>query len=1455
MSQAFVFHHFSVETVQIRVHGIAVATVVAAAWSLLLSSYCDMEDVCYGMVLAGRDNPELQDVMGPTTSTVPMRMMVTRSDATLAFLSSTQETLLKMREHQHGGLEGISELRGEGSRDALKFASLLVVQQEAGKVDDAAVVKFAENGTSMPYDYPLVVTTDFNSVSGQLYLTAQYDETCLSSIQAQRMMRHLGRVVVQLSSVNGLVGQIEMVTPEDKEDISKWNSIPRPRSLCLLHELLAQAVTRAPQRIAVDSCLGDSDLYRKLSYQQLDDYATVLAGHITRLRPSTSFVGICMGKSPLAVVTIIAALKGGRAFIPFDPSVPTARIQAMLKNVGANTLLVTDPTHTNRFPDLDKMTLSDSSPSFTWETQLDGTVQSSVLSLKKSLGSHEESTTAQITPKSTAYVLHTSGTTGRPKGIPVTHSSSATALQCLIPGMGIGPDTRLLQLGSFAFDLSILEILSTLISGGCLCIVSDSERLAGDVAHLVERLQANCLLLTPTVASLVEPGECPHLRTLALLGEPVTKQVLRRWLGVRSDLRVFNGYGPAECGFVCCINTSLSVGDPDNIGRPIGCSVYIVELSDRNRLAAVGALGELVICGHTVADGYIEDGSTTSEAFGLDPPWLEVSDEMPVNFYRTGDLATYRPDGSIQILGRKDLQKKIHGQRLELSAIEDVIIASKFFYSAVVELFGSSTLVAFLQTENSYDKFVGLLPPDHLEKDIIDRLDQFLRANLPSYMIPSAYVPTAHLPTNLAGKTDRRRLRSEAEGRIDQYFHGSLREKTKKPPENEKQVLMRELWAEAIPITLEQIGIDDGFFSLGGSSISVIRLHMATRKRQMHLSVNAVYQSQTLADMAAALDVLDQPINLHGSPQAFASMDNSSKEHLITLASTACRVPRSSVLNVYPCTHMQEALMMFGEKHPGSYYVQNVIPLANNTDLARLKQVLEVVWRRHDTLRTRVFLDESFQSLQAVLDGPPDVPTLDEAVDAYLKRDQAPRYGELLSRCVVLVSAESKSLVLSQHHAIFDAWCLELLLHRISQGYSGDPAYELGNWDFSSFIQHSQQIRKSARAGQYWQETLSDVKLTRLPQVKTPMSKTNQQYSITIQLPSTKHTSLAVLVEATWSILLSRYDKTEDVVFGVIRSGRTAPVDHIDEMMGPTLTSVPLRLFPAGGARVADYLSNVERVTSEASHWEQYGLDKIKNLSENATKACNFQSMVITQHRPVQLGERGHEGLYLGDYQQHGACSDECLTLECQPLPGGEVSVSLSYDVASLTGDDIRWISHYYGRLLSQVASRPDCLIGDLDMLGPETIRQTLLWNDYPINTCARRIEQLFQERLAEWPCRTAVVGVDAIMTYQELDQASSALADKLRAAGICRGDLVPLCLEKSVIMIIAILGLLKAGAAYVPMEVDLPLERMHHIVHEVHARMIVCTSNQVVLCRQCNVPLLALKMDNLDLIYLVSDL
>ncbi|KAL9594215.1 MAG: hypothetical protein Q9219_007158 [cf. Caloplaca sp. 3 TL-2023] len=1402
LAKSFLTYKDVIDVAKLRTCGVSVATIIAAAWALLLSSYCEIEDTCYAIVLSGRDKADLQDIMGPTLSTVPMRIALSRSEETSALLARTQNSLLGMQEYQHYGIENISKLPIEAPANAVKPASLLVLQlmdpqTNTGDGDDTPF-KYIEDESYMFLDYPLAIVSSFASNTNELQLKAQFDERYLDPLQVGRMMRHLSHVIKQLSSSEGLVGQIEIITPEDKAEISGWNPFPRPRSPFLLHELIEQTVFREPERIAVASTLDSSALYRELTYQQLNDYATVLAGHITRNNQSSRFVGICISRSPLAVVSMIAVMKAGRAFVPLDPSFPTARIQTMLDNLKGEYLLVTDLVQSDRFQNLEKVVLDDQAPIFMW-VKKGGEVTQLILHGKAR--SSESDHQAPIPRLSPAYVLHTSGSTGTPKGIIVSHSSSATALESINSSFGVTRGTRTLQYASFAFDAAVLEILGPLVAGGCVCMITESERLTGDLARAVRSLRANHLHITPTLASVLDPIEFPSIQTMVLIGEPPSKQVLRRCLQ-SPDLQVLNGYGPAECGFMSSMNASLSVDDPSNIGRPVGCQLFIETLSNPGTLAAIGAIGELVICGKNVADGYLMHDHATSAAFGEDPPWLEDSDKESTRFYRTGDLARYRSDGSIQSLGRRDLQKKIHGQRLELGEIEDRIIANSKFRGAVVELLGSSTLVAIVQIGESYDSYTGLLSPEAIEEGVIGRLVAALQSSLPSYMIPSVYVPVAALPTSPSGKADRRQLRSEVERVIDEYRHG--RQRSKRAPENEKQALMRQLWAEAIPVEPEKIGIDDGFFSLGGTSIGVIRLIRATKKHHLQLDVAAVYQHSTLSDMAAALQVQHQPVPIDGPPQPFSLMDSQAKEHYLSIASIRCRVPRSAVLDVYPCSPMQGAMMMFSEKNPGSYFVQSVFQITEGTDLQKLTESVRGVRLRYDVLRTRIFLDEDFRSIQAVLQEPFDVPTLDEDVDTYMQSETAPRYGESLFRCAIVGSASSRYLVISQHHAIFDAWSLELLLSGITRLYSGASIDSLGHGGISSFIRHTLQIQESLQAAQYWQETLSGACPTPLPQARKATPVTCHEYQSTIQFRLSRNTSLAVLVEATWGILMGRYNGSEDVCPGVIRSGRTAEVEGIDETMGPTLASIPLRLRPIRDLSVTDYLKTVERSTSEASRWEQYGLSKIRNLNKNAADACHFQSMVITQHRPDKP----------------------------------------PYDPASIPADDIRWITQYFCRLLSNVAANPGCLIKDLDMAGPETIRQTLDWNNYPIAKCTRRIEELFHERAGEWSSLTAVAAVDATLTYQDLDCLSTALAESLRASGLCRGDLVPLCMEKSAIMIIAILGVLKAGAGYVPLEIDHPFERMKHIIQEVHARVILCTPRQEQLCQRLDLPLLALDMD-----------
>ena len=991
------------------------------------------------------------------------------------------------------------------------------------------------------------------------------------------------------------------------------------------------------------------------------------------------------------------------------------------------------------------------------------------------------------------------------------------------------------------FDLSIAEIFTTLISGGCLCMLPDSERLTGELAKSVRELSVNFLHLTPTMASLLEPEDFTSLRTLCLGGEPATRKVLERWTSGKDAPWVLNAYGPAEAGFISCVNVSVVPRHPNNIGRPVGCQFFIADLYNPDRLAAIGAVGELIISGGNIADGYLKNSDITAQVFGLGLKWLADKHEDILRYYRTGDIVKYNHDGSLHYIGRRDLQRKIYGQRLELGEIESQIMACSGFHGAVVELVGSSTLVAFLKTEKTRGVFAEFFPPDKFEPGVLDDLNTYLKSKLPSYMIPSVYVPTPQFPTTSSGKTDRRLLRSSVEHLLHDYRYGRLISKDK--PLTENQNILKQLWAKAIPIAPEHIGVNDGFFSLGGTSIGVIRLLQLIRKSHLKLDVSVVYQCNTLAEMASVLCVGEPSADLDTVPPPFSLIKSLNKEQCTLLASTKCNVPRSSVLNVYPCSYMQEAMMIFSAKNPGSYFFQNVYRIGRAADIPKAVKALNTVWQRHDILRTRIFLDEEFRSIQAVTDEPLYIPTINDDLNTYMERIKPPKYGEALSKCAVLTTQHGTYLVLSQHHAVFDAWSSELLLQDLKREYSGSPSGSSETGRFSRFIQSTLKVQNHPSAAQYWRESLSDIRITQFPQVKKGPFRVNKEYKSTINLSSKPMASPAVLVEAAWGILLGRYTDSDDICFGVVRSGRTASVPGVDTIMGPTLVSIPQRLRPAKTLSLIEFIRQVERLTGKALLWEQYGLQKIRELSESSRLACDFKSMVIVQHQSETTSK---SELDLRPLEQHGAWSDDCLTLECQPQQDGTMFVSISYDDRAISVEEVHWISYNFSQLILELNTGQDRNIEELNMAGPESIRNTLLWNQHRIPITARRVEEIFCERVRNWPTVTAVDAVDGILTYQELDDLSSVLAYDLKSSGLTRGELVPLCLEKSGIMIVAILAVLKAGGTYVPMEIDHPLDRLKYIVRDVGARRVLCTPRQEILCHQFECSSTTIEIDAL---------
>ena len=1435
------------DTTHIKRRGISVATVTAAAWALLLSSYCDTEDVGYATVFSGRDHSSLEDVMGPTIATVPMRIAVRESDDIEGLLATTQNNLLDMQKHQHYGLEDMSRLPVEGLGNVTRMTSILIMQQDIkGALAKNGYEEFLtpiEEESQIFLDYPLVITSSFGSKSGRLELRIQYDDFLLSRLQVQRMLRQLHHIADQLANLDGSIAKIDFATVEDKAEIRTWNPSTLPQSLSLLHELFEKMVSQQPQSPAINSTVVIADHFRQLTYHQLNAYATDLTLELARNGSIHNLmVAVCFNKSPLAVIAMIAVLKAGGAFVPIDASLPTARIQMILNGLDQDTLVITDVCQLDRFPGLELVALDEKTPNIVWKSR-NGGLKHKIL--QQGLSGSQQKLIREVLPDSTAYILHTSGSTGKPKAIVVSHTTSTTALYNLTAKFKFNKATRMLQLASFGFDASVLEIFATLISGGCVCMPPDAARITGELAPAVKEMGVNCLFVTPTVASFLDPDHLPNLKKLILIGESPSRQLLERWMSSKTQVSVFNAYGPAEAGFISCINTSITNDLPTNIGHPVGCHIFVADLSDTSRLAAVGAIGELVVCGHNVSDGYLKEEEATSKVFGVNWPGLVNRGKVPLRYYKTGDLARYCSDGSLQYMGRKDMQRKIHGQRIELGEIESLIRKHTQFFGVTVDLFGSSTIVAFLEIETSPGPFKGLLPLEAIDPKILNKLVVSLKTVLPAYMLPTVYVPVANFPTNSSGKTDRNLLRQSLEPTIAAYRLDS--DKIKRQPKTEQQSLLKQMWAEAIPILPEVIGIDDGFFALGGNSVGVIRLLQIVRKRRMKLDFSAVYKAATLSEMAVSLEIAKNPSTSDSVPTPFSMMGMLDREQCISLASQKCDVPQSAVLDLYPCSYMQEAMMMSSAKALGSYFVQSVFRVPEILDLEKLARSLQSVWLKNDILRTRIFFDDRFRSVQVVLDELFEVPILEEDLEKYLRQGKPCGYGEPLSRCVIIASKQARYLVISQHHAVFDAWSLGLMLDQINKEYSMNSIEPAKTGQYASYIRESLQLQDSSEAAQYWRDVLSRSNATRLPAMKKGAFRSNKEHKTIIEMPLHPKYSLGVLIEAAWSIILGRYADSEDVCFGVIQSGRTASINSIDAIMGPTLVSVPRRLLPTKSLPVTDFLAEVERSTIEAQPWEHYGLGNIRNLNEITHQACKFQTMVIVQHSAKGSNDSSKDVLGLEMLEQHGAWSDDCLTLECQPQHHDKLSVSLSYDDKFISEEDIRWISHHVCRILHEMIAKPDHAIEDLDMVGPEGIRQAHTWNDQLIPESTQRIEKLFHERLDKWSTLTAIDAVDAKLDYQKLDELSSRLAWKLTGHGLSRGDLVPLCVEKSATMIVAILGVLKAGGAYVPLEPDLPVERMQYTVKDLNAQFLICTPGQEQTCNGFGCSLIIVDMKILE--------
>ena len=577
-------------------------------------------------------------------------------------------------------------------------------------------------------------------------ISLNYSDSILSVASAQNVANTLDKVIHDvLSRPDQLVSHLDPFTQRDFDRIQRWN-LPSPDKInACVHELVLQHAKDSPESPAVCSWNGN------LSYGDLEKSSLPLMQHLVSLGVGPEIlVPICFKKSMFAIVSMIAILRAGGAFVPLDPSHPQDRIDGIIKKANAK-LVMASPETEHVFEGLAASILS-VSQQFLKSLSLQGQAADPV--------AH-----AEPRPDNAAFVLFTSGSTGKPKGIIQEHASVCTSSIAHGRALHMSSQSRVLQYAAYTFDVSMMDIFTTLICGGCVCVPSEEDRMSG-IADVMNRMQVNWVLFTPSVASLIAPEDTPHLQTLVLGGEAVTRDNINCWAG---KVQLLNCYGPAECA--ASTVGALNPGDMTaGIGKAFGCGLcWVTDPLDHNRLVPIGAVGELLVEGPTLARGYIDDIEKTRAAFIKNPKWAsKIGSGRPRRIYKTGDLVRQNADGSFEFVGRKDFQLKMRGQRVELGEIEHHLtmypgVALSIVASPQSGPF-SKALVAVIQLRlkqlpvKPSSTTIQLLLKSQLEtaRFCKDEIKTYLKAKLPSYMIPNYWLVVENIPLSASGKTDRK---------------------------------------------------------------------------------------------------------------------------------------------------------------------------------------------------------------------------------------------------------------------------------------------------------------------------------------------------------------------------------------------------------------------------------------------------------------------------------------------------------------------------------------------------------------------------------------------------------------------------------------------------------------------------------------------------------------------------
>ena len=999
-------------------------------------------------------------------------------------------------------------------------------------------------------------------------------------------------------------------TARDLDDLWAWNhTLPPTRDFCM-HDYISERAQSYPDKTAIASWDGD------LTYAEVDKYSTITAGRlISRGVKLHDFVPLCFEKSRWTIVAVLAVMKAGATLVMMDPSLPLARLQNMATQVNATTMLSS------------RQQIEFSKTILPGEPLI---VEADAFATPDTEPTPE---LAPVPPTALMYLIFTSGSTGTPKGVKISHQTYSSSALPRAEAVGYTENSRVLDFASYAFDVSIDSMLLTLANGGCLCIPSDEDRM-NDINNAIRKMRINYAGLTPSLARILEPDVIASLDALGLGGEAAAASDVALW---GQSARIVIGYGPCECTIGCTINSDTAKGRPYiSIGTGNGAAMWIVDPNDHEILLPVGAVGELLVEGPIVGQGYLNDPEKTAAAFIEDPKWLTAGHNgypgRRGRLYKTGDLGKYDPDGSggIVFAGRKDTQVKLRGQRVELSEIESQLNARLPSDATViaevikpVSSGGQPTLVAFVTFQSvsgpQQDEIADVELPEDL-RNALNEANAGIVKVLPRYMVPTAYIPVNILPVLISGKTDRKRLRLFGTT-VDLQQLDQAAAPTESRELTELETRLRQVWCEVLKLDEGMIGAGDNFFVLGGDSLAAMKMVSACRERGLEVTVTDTFNNPTLAALAGVARTCDS--SAREEMPAFSMIERPVEDARLE-AAEACGVGPADIEDIYPCTPTQESLFTFSLKSSKAYIAQRVSCIPSHIESSAWKSAWEQVVASSPILRTRLAQLQEPGLQQVVLRGGI---TWRSSTDlkTYLAEDlkEKSELGNGLARYAIVDNAEDgqRYMVWTVHHVLYDGWSEPIILQNFSEALqskeSGLPAY------MKDFVQYLVKI-DATKMNDFWRQELNGATGSQFPRLPTrdymPTPNGMVERIISLKASDCSPFTKATIIRGAWALVASQYTGSDDVVFGETLTGRDIPLRGAESIVGPMIATIPMRVRVRRNMSVESYLQAVQQGVLSRIPYQHMGMQNIRKVSQDAQYACEAGTGLVIQPEPEYDG-------------------------------------------------------------------------------------------------------------------------------------------------------------------------------------------------------------------------------------------